>query len=158
MEMICLEKPEWNDNKGINVFEEIESFAKDSHYVDVDDKLGVFICSVGAHIFNALNKCSRCDFDPTTVADPDEDFTIDNCPLRHSNPAFYTPMMQLKDTRIHILLRGPKGSGKSILILLFLAEGTLSVGHWRVKIVGAFLALKNFLQCLMPPRKTTHSI
>ena len=115
---------DWNDDTGINIFEEIEQFARESHYVDVDDKLGVFICSVGAHIFNALNKCSRCDFDPTTVADPDEDFTIDNCPLRHNNMPFYTPMMQLKDTRIHILLRGPKGSGKSILILLFLAEGT----------------------------------
>lgn len=37
---------------------------------------------------------------------------------------FYTPMSQLPDTRIHILMRGAKGSGKSVLILMFLAEGT----------------------------------
>ncbi len=134
---------EWSDDKDINIFDEIQSFVDTSHYIDVEDKVGVFICSIGAHIFNSLNKCSRCDFDPSVVADPDEDFTIDNCPLRHSNHPFYTPMMQLKDTRINILLRGPKGSGKSILILLFLAEGTgflhnseADLGHGMLTMMG----------------------
>ena len=109
----------------LNIFNEILDFTNKSHFVDIEDKIDVFICSIGAHLFNTMNKCSRCDFDPADPAlDPDEDFTIPNCPLRHNNVPFYTPMMQLPDTRIHILLRGAKGSGKSILILLFLAEGT----------------------------------
>ena len=109
----------------LNIFDEILDFTNKSHFVDIEDKIDVFICSIGAHLFNTMNKCSRCDFDPADPAlDPDEDFTIPNCPLRHNNVPFYTPMMQLPDTRIHILLRGAKGSGKSILILLFLAEGT----------------------------------
>ena len=109
----------------LNIFDEINDFTKKSHFVDIDDKVPIFICSIGSHLFNTMNKCSRCDFDPALpTIDPDEDFTIPNCPLRHNNIPFYTPMMQLPDTRIHILLRGAKGSGKSILILLFLAEGT----------------------------------
>ena len=58
------------------------------------------------------------------MVDADIDFTIPNCPLRHNNMPFYTPMSQLPDTRIHIMIRGAKGSGKSILIQMFLAEGT----------------------------------
>ena len=109
----------------MNIFEEVSGFARENHYVDVDDKLDVFVCSIGAHIFNTLNKCSRCDFDPLSpYVDAEKDFTIPNCPMRHNNMPFYTPMSQLPDTRIHIMLRGKKGSGKSILILMFLAERT----------------------------------
>ena len=109
----------------MNIFTSVKEFARRNYYVDVDDKLPIFLCSIGSHIFNALNKCSRCDFDPDSpLVDEENDFTIDNCPLRHSNIPFYTPMSQLPDTRIHIMLRGAKGSGKSVMILLFLAEGT----------------------------------
>lgn len=109
----------------MNVFERIEEFARRNYYVDVEDKIPIFLCSVGGHIFNALNKCSRCDFDPESpLVNEELDFTIPNCPLRHNNIPFYTPMSQLPDTRIHLMLRGPKGSGKSIMILMFLAEGT----------------------------------
>ncbi|QDP59930.1 MAG: hypothetical protein GOVbin709_54 [Prokaryotic dsDNA virus sp.] len=109
----------------MNIFNAVLDFAERNHYVDVADKLPVFLCSVGSHIFNALNKCSRCDFDPDSpLVDEDHDFTIPNCPLRHNNMPFYTPMSQLPDTRIHILMRGAKGSGKSVMILMFLAEGT----------------------------------
>ena len=108
-----------------DVIEEVKDFAKRNHYVGVDDKIPIFLCSVGAHIFNSLNKCSRCDFDPESpLVDAENDFVITTCPLRHSNTPFYTPMSQLPDTRIHIMLRGAKGSGKSVLILMFLAEGT----------------------------------
>ena len=109
----------------MNVFDRITEFAQRNYYVDVEDKIPIFLCSVGGHIFNALNKCSRCDFDPDSpLVDEEEDFIIENCPLRHNNMPFYTPMSQLPDTRIHLMLRGPKGSGKSIMILMFLAEGT----------------------------------
>lgn len=110
----------------MNIFDKMHKFVQDNHYVDVEDKLDIFICSIGAHIFNALNKCSRCDFDPDgPLVDVEEgDFAIENCPLRHDNMPFYTPMAQLPDTRIHILIRGNKGSGKSVLINLFLAERT----------------------------------
>lgn len=109
----------------MNVFESITDFASRNHYVDVADKVPIFICSIGAHIFNALNKCSRCDFDPDSpLVDEENDFLITNCALRHNNMPFYTPMSQLPDTRIHLMLRGPKGSGKSVLIMMFLAEGT----------------------------------
>ena len=108
-----------------NVFEKTIEFAQRNYFVDVEDKIPIFLCSVGGHIFNALNKCSRCDFDPDSpLVDEENDFVIENCPLRHDNIPFYTPMSQLPDTRIHILMRGAKGSGKSILILMFLAEGT----------------------------------
>jgi len=108
-----------------NVFDKTLEFAQRNHFVDIEDKLPIFICSIGAHIFNALNKCSRCDFDPDSpLVDEDTDFTIPNCPLRHSNMPFHTPMSSLPDTRINLMLRGPKGSGKSILIMMFLAEGT----------------------------------
>ena len=109
----------------MNIFTTVKEFARRNYYVDVDDKLPIFLCSIGSHVFNALNKCSRCDLDPDSpLVDEDHDFTIPNCPLRHNNMPFYTPMSQLPDTRIHLMLRGQKGSGKSIMILLFLAEGT----------------------------------
>lgn len=106
----------------VDIYDDLQSFCDANHYVAVDDKLPIFICSIGAHIFNAINKCSRCDF---TVEDPvDGYFSIPNCPLRHDNPPIYTPMSRLADTRVHILMRGKKGSGKNVLIDLFLAEGT----------------------------------
>tara|TARA_R100001463_G_scaffold3941_6_gene15437 strand:+ start:306 stop:1610 length:1305 start_codon:yes stop_codon:yes gene_type:complete len=109
----------------MNIFDNIKDFARRNHYVDVEDKVPIFVCSIGAHIFNALNKCSRCDFDPdSALVNEETDFTIPNCALRHNNMPFYTPMSQLPDTRIHLMLRGPKGSGKSVLIMMFLAEGT----------------------------------
>jgi hypothetical protein len=109
-----------------NVFEKTIEFAQKNHFVGVEDKIPIFLCSIGGHLFNTLNKCSRCDFDPDSplVNQEDGDFVIENCPLRHDNMPFYTPMSQLPDTRIHILMRGAKGSGKSVLILMFLAEGT----------------------------------
>ena len=108
-----------------NVFDKTNEFARRNYFIGVEDKIPIFLCSIGGHIFNALNKCSRCDFDPDSpLVDEEEDFIIENCPLRHDNIPFYTPMSQLPDTRIHILMRGAKGSGKSVLILMFLAEGT----------------------------------
>ena len=110
----------------MKIFDTLHKFVQDNHYVDVEDKLDIFICSIGAHIFNALNKCSRCDFDPDSplINYEEGDYAIEACPLRHPNMPFYTPMAQLPDTRIHILIRGNKGSGKSVLINLFLAERT----------------------------------
>ena len=108
--------------KGLDIFTELQTFCDENHYVDVGDKLPIFLCSIGAHIFNCLNKCSRCDFDPD-YGNPN-DFKIPNCPLRHSNRPFYTPMSRLADTRVHILIRGMKGSGKNVLIDLFCAEDT----------------------------------
>ena len=102
------------------IIDRILNFAKANYYVDVEDKIPIFVTSIGAHIFNAINKCSRCDLDPLHNAD----FNIPNCPLRHSFSPIYTPMSQLADTRVHILMRGEKGSGKSMLINMFLAEGT----------------------------------
>ena len=90
------------------IIDRVVKFAQDNYYVDVEDKIPIFICSIGAHIFNAINKCSRCDFDPATNAQ----FNIPNCPLRHQFAPIYTPMSQLADTRLHILMRGEKGSGK----------------------------------------------
>ena len=109
---------------GFDVFDKTLDFARRNYYIDIEDKLPVFLCSVGAHVFNALNKCSRCDFDPDSpLVDEENDFIIPNCPLRHNNMPFYTPQSRLADTRINIMLRGAKGSGKSVLILMFLAEG-----------------------------------
>ena len=105
----------------MNIINAVTEFALDNHYVDVEDKIPIFICSIGAHLFNTANKCSMCDFDP---ADPEAHFTIDMCPLRHNRMPFYTPMSHIPDTRIHILMEGEKGSGKNALIDLFLAEGT----------------------------------
>lgn len=105
---------------GLNeITQRLIRFAEDNHYVDVSDKIPIFACSIGAHIFNCINKCSRCDFTAENT-----DFNIPACPLRHDNPPIYTPMSQLADTRIHILMRGEKGSGKSMLINLFLSDGT----------------------------------
>ena len=105
----------------MNIINAITEFALDNHYVDIEDKVPIFVCSIGAHLFNTSNKCQRCDFDP---ADPEASFTIDLCPLRHNRMPFYTPMSHIPDTRIHILMEGEKGSGKNALIDLFLAEGT----------------------------------
>ena len=105
----------------MNIINAITEFALDNHYVDIEDKVPIFVCSIGAHLFNTANKCSRCDFDP---ADPEANFTIDMCPLRHNRMPFFTPMSHIPDTRIHILMEGEKGSGKNALIDLFLAEGT----------------------------------
>ena len=69
-----------------DVFEKTAEFARRNHFVDIEDKIPIFLCSVGGHIFNCLNKCSRCDFDPDSpIVDEDEDFVIENCPLRHDN-------------------------------------------------------------------------
>jgi len=108
--------------KDNDIFTAVQSFCDKNHLIDVADKVPIFICSIGAHIFNAINKCSSCDFDPAIVED--DEYTIDHCPLRHNNTPIYTPMSQLADTRVHILIRGDKGSGKSVLIKMFLAEGS----------------------------------
>ena len=47
-----------------NVFDKTIEFARRNYFVDVEDKIPLFLCRGGGHIFNALNKCSRCDFDP----------------------------------------------------------------------------------------------
>jgi len=108
-----------------DIFQATTEFCEGNHLIDVADKVPIFICSIGAHIFNAINKCSMCDFDPAKKsADDPDSFTIDHCPLRHNNAPIYTPMSQLADTRVHILIRGDKGSGKSALIKMFLAENT----------------------------------
>tara|TARA_B100000424_G_C22943246_1_gene501842 strand:- start:434 stop:1768 length:1335 start_codon:yes stop_codon:yes gene_type:complete len=109
-----------------DIFDMVMEYAAKNYYIDVEDKIPVFVCSVGGHLFNSINKCSRCDFDPVSPlwAQNGQDFAIDACPLRHSNFPVYTPMSHIADTRIHILMRGQKGSGKSALIQLFLSEGT----------------------------------
>ena len=66
----------------MNIFNEVLDFAERNHYVDVADKIPIFLCSVGGHLFNTVNKCSRCDFDPDSpLVDEENDFTIPNCPL-----------------------------------------------------------------------------
>jgi hypothetical protein len=98
----------------------VQNYAARNFFIDVEDKIPIFICSVGAHLFNTINKCRDCDFDPEKA--DHTGFAIHNCPMRHDKHPIYTPMSRLADTRIHILMRGDKGSGKSILIQLFLGE------------------------------------
>ena len=106
----------------MDIFQALQNYADMNYLIDVEDKLPIFACSIGAHLFNAMNKCSMCDFDPDLVEDGA--FAIKNCPVRHPNAPFYTPMGRVADTRIHILMRGEKGSGKTALIDLFLEAGT----------------------------------
>lgn len=106
----------------IDIFQTVEDYALANHFIDVEDKIPIFLCSIGAHLFNSINKCSMCDFDPEKL-DPGQ-FSIPACPMRHDNNPIYTPMSRIPDTRIHILMRGMKGSGKSVLVELFLAERT----------------------------------
>ena len=62
---------------GFDVFDKTLEFAERNYYIDIADKLPVFLCSIGGHIFNAINKCSRCDFDPDSpLVDEENDFTI----------------------------------------------------------------------------------
>lgn len=105
-----------------DIFTRLQTFCDKNHLVDVEDKVPIFICSIGAHLFNAVNKCSMCDFDPMTA--PEGSFVIEDCPLRHDSIPIYTPASRLADTRINILMRGAKGSGKNVLIDLFCAENT----------------------------------
>jgi hypothetical protein len=105
----------------MNIFETMQDYVDRNHYIDVADKIPVFLCSIGTHIFNGLNKCGTCPFIP--VGD-EEGFAIESCILRHDKAPLYTPMSHVADTRLHILMRGMKGSGKSVLINLFLAPGT----------------------------------
>ena len=107
----------------MNIFERVLDFCKKNHIIDVEDKVPVFLSSIGAHLFNTVNKCSMCDFAPTGGDDGDR-FVIEDCPLRHSNYPIYTPSSRIADTRIHILMRGAKGSGKNVLLDLFCAEHT----------------------------------
>jgi len=105
----------------VDIFQAVKRYTDLNHYIDVDDKVPVFICSIGTHIFNGLNKCGYCPHVPTG----DENaFAIDSCILRHDQRPLYTPMSHVADTRLHILMRGAKGSGKSALIQMFLSPGT----------------------------------
>ena len=114
----------------MDIFKEVESFANANHYVDVQDKIPVFLCSVGAHIFNGLNRCGTCPFIPVEAGSPgDEDFAIDDCIMRHKRAPIYAPMSHVADTRLNILMRGAKGSGKSVLLDLFLAPHTGLLYH-----------------------------
>ena len=106
----------------MNIFDTVNEYVERNYYVDVADKVPVFICSIGTHIFNGLNKCGTCPFIPT--GDENETFAIDACILRHDKRPIYTPMSHVADTRLHILMRGMKGSGKSVLINLFLSPNT----------------------------------
>lgn len=105
----------------MDIFKAMNEYVQRNHYIDVEDKVPVFLCSIGTHIFNGLNQCGTCPFIPTGE---DEAFAIDACVLRHDNRPIYTPMSHVADTRLHIVMRGIKGSGKSILINLFLSPRT----------------------------------
>tara|TARA_Y100000004_G_scaffold197270_1_gene270786 strand:- start:101 stop:1420 length:1320 start_codon:yes stop_codon:yes gene_type:complete len=118
----------------MDIFDEVSRFAEDNHYVDVEDKIPVFLCSIGTHIFNGINKCGLCPFIPS---DEDEgEFSIPECILRHNNYPIYTPMSHVADTRLHILMRGAKGSGKSILLQMFLAQSTGLLYHANAADLG----------------------
>ena len=106
----------------MNIFKRMLDFCDKNHIVDVDDKVPIFLCSIGGHLFNTVNKCSMCDFAPREG--DDRRFVIEDCPLRHTNYPIYTPSSRIADTRINILMRGAKGSGKNVLIDLFCAEHT----------------------------------
>ena len=98
-----------------DIFNLVETYASDNFFIGVEDKIPVFLCSVGAHMFNVINKgmtCHCCD----------EDSHMPTPKGREGRHPIYTPMSKLADTRLHILMRGDKGSGKSILIQLFLSE------------------------------------
>ena len=105
----------------LDIFNAVQRYADANHYVDVADKLPIFICSIGAHILNTLNKCNQCPFKPE---DNEGEYAIYDCPMRHEHQSIYTPMSHVADTRLHLLMRGAKGSGKNVLIDLFLREGT----------------------------------
>ena len=105
----------------MNIFDAMAEYVDRNHYVDVADKVPVFLCSIGTHIFNGLNKCGTCPFIPVEGV---EGFEIESCILRHDKDPIYTPMSHVADTRLHILMRGMKGSGKSVLIQLFLSPKT----------------------------------
>ena len=109
----------------MDIFTEVQKYADGNHYVDIEDKLPIFLCSIGTHIFNGINKCWYCPF----VPNDDGEFAIDNCILRHKGNPIYTPGSRIADTRLHILMRGEKGSGKSILILMFLSPDTGLLYH-----------------------------
>jgi hypothetical protein len=116
----------------MDVFKEVQDFVDANHYVDVADKVPIFLCSVGTHIFNGLNKCGVCPHIP----DDKGSWAITHCILRHDNPPIYTPMSHVADTRLHIMMRGPKGSGKSILLQLFLAPKTGLLYHPHASDLG----------------------
>ena len=102
----------------LDIFQATQKYCDLNYLIDLEDKIPIFLCSVGSHIFNSMNQCATCDFEPG------EEFVIEPCPMRHPNAPFYTPGARAADTRLHILMRGMKGSGKSILIDTFLAQGT----------------------------------
>jgi len=107
----------------LSIFKRMLDFCDKNHIIDVADKVPIFLCSIGGHLFNTVNKCSMCDFAPRD-GDDSRRFTIDDCPLRHTNYPIYTPSSRIADTRINILMRGAKGSGKNVLLDLFCAEHT----------------------------------
>ena len=51
----------------MDIFQSLQNYADMNYLIDVEDKLPIFACSIGAHLFNAMNKCSMCDFDPDLV-------------------------------------------------------------------------------------------
>tara|TARA_R110001632_G_scaffold9190_2_gene35506 strand:- start:224 stop:1543 length:1320 start_codon:yes stop_codon:yes gene_type:complete len=106
-----------------DIFTRVLEFCDKNYLVDVADKVPIFLCSIGAHLFNTVNKCSMCDFAPKE-GDDEKRFVIEHCPMRHSEYPIYTPSSRIADTRIHILMRGAKGSGKNVLLDLFCAEMT----------------------------------
>jgi hypothetical protein len=116
----------------VDIFKEVEGFCDANHYVDVKDKVPVFLCSIGTHIFNGLNKCGYCPHEPNEHGD----WAINECILRHNRPPIYTPMSHIADTRLHIMMRGAKGSGKSILIQMFLAPRTGLLYHQHANDLG----------------------
>jgi hypothetical protein len=114
-----LKKGKWlAKGERMNIFKATQNYCDLNYLIDLEDKIPIFLASVGSHIFNSMNKCATCDFTEG------EEFVIEPCPMRHPNAPFYTPGARAADTRLHILMRGMKGSGKSILIDTFLAQGT----------------------------------
>lgn len=107
-----------------NIFKRVLDFCERNYIIDVEDKVPIFLCSIGGHLFNTVNKCSMCDFAPIGEEEDKGRFVIEDCPLRHDNFPIYTPSSRIADTRIHIIMRGAKGSGKNVLLDIFCAENT----------------------------------
>ena len=116
----------------MNIFKEVMDFCDNNHYIDVADKVPIFLCSIGTHIINGVNKCGYCPHIP----DEHGSWAIDHCILRHNNKPIYTPQNRLADTRLHIMMRGVKGSGKSVLIHLFLADKVGLLYHKNAELMG----------------------
>lgn len=111
-----------------NLYDSILQYLKSVGLVLVDEYIPYYICSIGAHIVNILNKeCGGCKVTDITCGYYPPPLSISNekskVKIKRKPSSFYCRFGNVADCRLHIMMVSPPGYFKSLSQRIFLDAG-----------------------------------